>query len=57
MDVLDVLHDDHPNVKKLFLPAQRSGQSDQSRPFQQIRQELESMPERRKIFSIPQWKR
>jgi hemerythrin superfamily protein len=42
MDVLEVLHDDHLSVKKLFLQVQSSGQSDQSRLFQQIRQELES---------------
>jgi hemerythrin superfamily protein len=41
MDVLDVLHEDHRKVKQLFQQAESSGKSDQSRIFEQIRQELE----------------
>ena len=42
MDVLEVLHEDHQRVKQLFQQAQSSGRSDQSRIFEQIREELES---------------
>jgi hypothetical protein len=57
MDVLEVLHEDHQRVKQLFLQAQSAGESDQSRLFQQIRQELRFTQEWRKASSILRWKR
>jgi hypothetical protein len=57
MDALELLKQDHQNVKELFKQGQETDDKKRQRQiFKEIKSELETMPASRRQSSIQQWK-